>query len=109
MSLIVAVGTSVILFVFNIDLVLFFGLITFVLNFIPNVDRLVELTGWVAPPDTVIPNPTVGTYHGSSLQGRKLSSIERFDLPSRFVAIQAATNHFHFDGRRDLDRNPLRS
>ena len=53
-SLIVAVGTTVILFVFNIDLVLFFGLITFVLNFIPNVGSFVAT---ILPLPFVILNP----------------------------------------------------
>jgi AI-2 transport protein TqsA len=53
-SIIVAVGTAAILFLFSIDLVLFFGLMTFVLNFIPNVGSVVAT---LLPLPFVILNP----------------------------------------------------
>lgn len=58
-SLIVGVGTATILFVFGIDLVLFLGLMAFILNFIPNVGSFVAT---VLPLPFVILNPDFAVW-----------------------------------------------
>jgi AI-2 transport protein TqsA len=58
-SLIIGVGTASILFVFSIDLVLFLGLMAFILNFIPNVGSFVAS---VLPLPFVILNPDFAVW-----------------------------------------------
>lgn len=56
----------------------------------------------VVPDDALLPSPQMKPYQGSSLNKKTLADIRKFQLPERYVAIQATTRYGSLEHRRNF-------